>query len=1135
MINIESILVKKDRLTLEYRKDKGENIFGVRIGKCMIDFCFSGDNQIDLFITEEQLIQISQKNNLLSFFCADNKSLKFNNSSSCEMIAQISENEYLFYSCTESGITFFKNKKGTIKYCSVKKSQDSMITLNFKTFEPIDRFYKTGNIGESNCFYFDYNEIIESENLNERSYSIILNKKLLESLVAQKGGIIHGESLYGGKRQVFPLSSFEQKKDPILFDENIGNYKVLIHFVGNKLAILVEKRVNLEKIIIDDELIKIKVNVFYNQARLVMKNRKTKNEIFSDLTECDNKFIFDMDIPEGIWNYYIDYIDDKGVVKRQRLQGILGSTLPLISYPIVGENKTTVCKVYTTLDGYLCCANTDELTNSFVDDVATDAKSVQIHIRMLDANLLPGKYILQHRKHKIRYEGQIINSDKYGHYVVFCTEGNSFANYKGVWDLYFITQRQKRMIRIKTANRPNEILLEKLLFIEENMLINFRVYSTNDEQISLYLGDIHTRVTSITINEKRAMSIEVVVPLLGTPMKDGLISSMELVSYDGTSSSKVYSEFIDIHVDETSNQVKIRFCDISDISTGEVLILLKNVSENTSYIPVSNFLEKYISEEYYSFPHFKIASEKLIRFYFVQNILNVEVTNGVSFVIDDFVDNKLLIQGNNFSKENEYLLGIRIGDVWHSITDFVEFCDNKMVFHLVSSISKIDNFEIDRDFLIEIRENKKNTHNYYHIDFLKLQSSIKGQFSIDINNESYCIKFLRRSMKLKVKLSKDWPWKYLIKLKFAKMLAKILPKKVWLIGENLGKSYQDNGYAFYRKAKENNIPDKFMFVYDPEYIPDSVEITRNMVKMDSLRHLIAYFSSELLIVSHGIRDVLPGYYHDKMSQNNVGIYYLQHGVTAMKRLGFTGNSYSGNIRKLVVSSKNEKNIFQEKMMFDEKQLTVTGMVRYDYLTDLKKEQNQKIVFVMPTWREWIQETDGAFENSEFNRQYQRLLYDKKLNHLLKESGILMMVLPHIEIRLKYGHLFNSNQSNIVIVDTKKESIAELIRKSDMLITDYSSVAFDFAYLGKKVIFFQFDIDQYLHHRGSYINMYEDLFGPVVYDYNGLISEIDSSIRNNLINEEIYQVNVKKYFEFRDKDNFKRNYETILQLLKEGEK
>ncbi|MDG2658787.1 CDP-glycerol glycerophosphotransferase family protein, partial [Vibrio parahaemolyticus] len=202
------------------------------------------------------------------------------------------------------------------------------------------------------------------------------------------------------------------------------------------------------------------------------------------------------------------------------------------------------------------------------------------------------------------------------------------------------------------------------------------------------------------------------------------------------------------------------------------------------------------------------------------------------------------------------------------------------------------------------------------------------------------------------------------------------------------------------------------------------------------------------------------------------------------------------IKKFVVSSKHEKDILINEMNFKEKQVIITGLARFDSLVDKSKKNEKREILLMPTWREWVIGSKEGFLASDFFVYYHGLLQDKRLHDLLEKHDLILKFFPHIEIQKKYMSEFASLNERIKVVKLGEESVKELIQKSSLMITDYSSVVFDFNYLKKPTIFYQFDVNAYLKHRGSYVDLNKDLVGDMAYTKEEVIKHISEYVQND---------------------------------------
>ena len=103
-------------------------------------------------------------------------------------------------------------------------------------------------------------------------------------------------------------------------------------------------------------------------------------------------------------------------------------------------------------------------------------------------------------------------------------------------------------------------------------------------------------------------------------------------------------------------------------------------------------------------------------------------------------------------------------------------------------------------------------------------------------------------------------------------------------------------------------------------------------------------------------------------------------------------------------------------------------------------------------------------------------------------------------------------------------------QSALMVTDYSSVLFDFAYLRKPVVYSQFDRDEFFEeqiYNEGYFSYEENGFGRVCYDYEATVDEIIRIINNGCKNDGKYIERVNSFFEFSDSNNCERIYAALL--------
>lgn len=334
------------------------------------------------------------------------------------------------------------------------------------------------------------------------------------------------------------------------------------------------------------------------------------------------------------------------------------------------------------------------------------------------------------------------------------------------------------------------------------------------------------------------------------------------------------------------------------------------------------------------------------------------------------------------------------------------------------------------------------------------------------------------------------------------IVGKIIPTDSNLIifESFLGKQYSDNPRAIYEYLKKH-YPDKEMFW----------SIDRdNHIKLDHLDiQTIRRFSVRWMFLMNRAKFWVTNSRLPLWIPKPNGTIYVQtwHG-TPLKRLatdmeevhmpGTNTFSYKKNFvyeankwDYLISPNTYSTTIFRRAFQFNKK-IIESGYPRNDYLISCNNEQNilkikeniklpknKKIILYAPTWRDNQFYSKGRYK---FNLQLD-------LDLLRKELGNEYIIL----LRLHYlvaENLDLTKFENFVYDVSFYEDIRELYIISDLLITDYSSVFFDYANLRRPMIFYVYDIDEYEDLlRGFYFNFKEKAPGPLVENTKEIIQEI----------------------------------------------
>lgn len=360
-------------------------------------------------------------------------------------------------------------------------------------------------------------------------------------------------------------------------------------------------------------------------------------------------------------------------------------------------------------------------------------------------------------------------------------------------------------------------------------------------------------------------------------------------------------------------------------------------------------------------------------------------------------------------------------------------------------------------------------------------------------------------------------------------------KNMWLISDR-GTEAKDNGYAFFEYIRKNHPEINAHYVIDSSYENDynRVKSLGNIIEYGSEEHKIAFILCDKAICSY-IGFLEPWAYKlyklilDRKSEKK--FIFLQHGIT----LHDVSDIYKKSATKIdlfITTTDNEyKAIKSADYEYDSNQVVQTGFARYDKLHD-RIEKNQ--ILLMPTWRKDIVNPsyvkyklvdDTVFTNSEYYKSYNSLLNNDKLIDALNKFNIELVFYPHYEIQpyLKY---FNTTSDKVIIASKDEYDVQALLKESKLLISDYSSVVFDFAYMEKPSLYYQFD--ELTHYKKGYFEYERDGFGDVVKEEDILVDKIIEIMNNQFKLSDKYQDRIKKCFRFRDNKNCERIFDEIMK-------
>lgn len=388
---------------------------------------------------------------------------------------------------------------------------------------------------------------------------------------------------------------------------------------------------------------------------------------------------------------------------------------------------------------------------------------------------------------------------------------------------------------------------------------------------------------------------------------------------------------------------------------------------------------------------------------------------------------------------------------------------------------------------------------------------------------------MKRDNMLKFRSEQVW---HISKLLLAYLISLCTKKQeLWLVSERGGDA-RDNGLWFFKYMKDHHAEIRVKYIIDKNSEDRNrlLEYEGDLLDFRSIRHYVCLWKATHLISSH-IQGYAPFVGLGLWMKKNIKKYggkvhvALKHGITK-DLVHFL--DYSNTLVDLMVAgAKPEYDYFRTAYGYPESCVKYTGFCRFDQLYSC---QTKRQILVMPTWREWIYEKK-KFAGTEFARTFLHFLKSPDLQGILQENDIqLVFYLHHAMQPYIETFLQESFDTHVIIAKEEEYDVQQLLKESALLITDYSSVYFDFAYMQKPIIFYHFDLDKYRqqHYAEGWFD-YNHSFGPVVMSEDALMATIQQCVDCDFSMDDQYKAYVDECFPLRDNHNTERVFDSIKQL------
>lgn len=341
--------------------------------------------------------------------------------------------------------------------------------------------------------------------------------------------------------------------------------------------------------------------------------------------------------------------------------------------------------------------------------------------------------------------------------------------------------------------------------------------------------------------------------------------------------------------------------------------------------------------------------------------------------------------------------------------------------------------------------------------------------------------------------------KFLIKLILFFMQIFPIKKNRILFMEGSYNGFNGNCRAIYEKLKENKNYKFILLVKD---------INRGMIFSDLIISKYNSIKTFYYLATSKYCFFTSDAYRIFSKRKKQIFINLWHGAGAFKKFGLSCNfneylnncQGNDNIDLVTVSSDKVINIYKEALGIEKEKVKNLGILRADiffkedeklkvreeFFNKYPELKNKKIIMYAPTFR----------DNDKGN--FKLKLDIELMKERLKKLGYVLFLRLHPSIKKD-----NISVDNIFSYDfSKYEQVSDLLIVADILISDYSSIIFEFSIMKKPILFYSYDVEEYIKDRGFYYNYYEFIPNKINYTTEEVI--------NSIINKEWNLERIEKF-------------------------
>jgi hypothetical protein len=389
-------------------------------------------------------------------------------------------------------------------------------------------------------------------------------------------------------------------------------------------------------------------------------------------------------------------------------------------------------------------------------------------------------------------------------------------------------------------------------------------------------------------------------------------------------------------------------------------------------------------------------------------------------------------------------------------------------------------------------------------------------------------------------------------IKARKLAAKPRTKKLyagaWVLMDRIHDA-GDSGEVLFRRLREHHQDINAWFVIEegtPDFKRLRKEFGKRVVAHGSLTWMVLMAHCTNLLSSHADVPIMRPTAISEFTEAKWRFTFLQHGVIKDDLSSWLNRKlidlFVTSTPAELASLAGDGNAYP----FTTKEVKLTGLPRFDRLREIGERfgpDQRDLLLVTPTWRQWLVaglEADSQRRtisdevlHSDFVQRWLEVLCSPELEALCKEHGLRLGFLPHPNLQTLLPKL--DLPAHVVPLSYEGVDVQEYFARARLLLTDYSSIAFNAAYLDRPVVYFQFDAELVTTGghvgRKGYFSYAEDGFGPVTDTVAATTAAVARALDHGTDPLPEYRARIEATFPQRDGNCSERVIEAVLALRK----